>query len=204
MNLIGLKRKSLWVILALITVCLIGWAVYKQARKNENTIDLSHASVIQEIQLLNRLETASFTIEKIVESGQQGDPLRNLFLGDRILLIAHGQVVAGIDLTGIQADEVEVKDTKLTVNLPAPIIFGSSLDNAKTKVYDRTQGILTRGDKDLESEARQAAEMAIRQAACEAGILEEARENAVERVRQLFLFVGFTEVNVNIPSGSCT
>lgn len=171
--------------------------------KKELKVDLSRDSVVKEVQKLNRLETASFTIEKVVEAGEQGNPFQDLLYGDRILLIAHGKVVAGIDLASIQNEDIIVNGKNLSVNLPAPEILSSTLDNSKTRVYDRTLGYLNRGNKDLESEARLAAEASIRQAACEGRILDEAQVNAVERIRQLFEFAGFTSVTVQVPQGSC-
>jgi len=166
-------------------------------------VDLSRSSVIKEIQSLGSLETASYSIEKIVEAGQGGNAIQELLYGDRILLIANGKVVAGVNLFQLSDDDVVVRGSNLTVNLPSPVILSSTLDNSKTKVYDRTQGYLNKGNKDLETEARKSAETSITQAACEAGILEEARENAVERIKQLFEFAGFSTVTVNIPSGNC-
>jgi hypothetical protein len=166
-------------------------------------IDLSRASVIREIQSLGNLETASYSIEKIVEAGKEGNVFQDLLYGDRILLIAHGKVVAGVVLKDLTEDAVTVSGKSLTISLPAPIILTSTLDNSKTTVYDRKQGFLARGNRNLESEARRAAEGSITGAACEAGILEEARTNAIERVQQLFKFAGFTTVEVIIPQGSC-
>lgn len=166
-------------------------------------VDLSRASVVKEIQSLDRLETASFTIEKIVEAGQGGNVFQNLLYGDRILLIAHGKVVAGVDFSSLTEKDIRINGDKLTITLPAPIIFSATLDNSKTTVYDRTQGLLSRGNKDLESAARSAAEKSIREAACEGGILVEAKDNAVKRITQLFQFAGFVEVTVNISQGNC-
>lgn len=166
------------------------------------SIDTSRTSVVKEIQELNRLETASFTIEKIIEGGQQGNIFQNLLFGDRILLIAHGKVIAGVDMSNITEEDVNFSGQTLEINLPAPEIFSSTLDNEKTSVYDRQQGLLG-GNDDLESEARRAAESSIRDAACEAGILDEARENATRDVTQLFEFAGFSDVKVTIPEGSC-
>jgi uncharacterized protein DUF4230 len=58
---------------------------------------------------------------------------------------------------GIQAErEVEVEGEKGTINLPAARILGSSLDENKTKLYDRDLGLLrVRGDDALMEEARQ-------------------------------------------------
>lgn len=166
-------------------------------------VDLSRDGVINEIQKLGSLETASFSIEKIVEAGQQGNPFQDLLYGDRILLIAHGKVTAGVDLSSISKQDINVQGKELSVNLPSPKILSSTLDNSKTRVYDRTQGFLSRGNKDLETKARQAAEASITQAACESEILEEARTNAIKRIKQLFEFAGFSSVKVNIKAGSC-
>lgn len=166
-------------------------------------IDLSRDSVIKEMQKLGSLETAAFSIEKIVEAGQQGNAFQDLLYGDRILLIAHGKVIAGVDLYTLTDQDIKIQGKELSVNLPAPRILSSTLDNSKTRVYDRTQGYLSRGNKDLETKARQAAEASITKAACDAGILEEARTSAIERIKQLFEFAGFSSVKVNIKAGSC-
>ncbi len=193
------------VALITVVVAILIWTVFsKNPLGKPNTyIDLSRPSVVKEMQALNRLETASFTIEKIVEAGQQGNAFQDLLYGDRILLVAHGKVVAGIDMSQVKESDVNVSGNKVTINLPAPQILSSTLDNSKTSVYDRTQGFLSRGNKDLESEARRAAEGAIKSAACEAGIMQEAKNNAGDRIRQLFQFAGFSEVIVNVPNGGC-
>jgi hypothetical protein len=166
-------------------------------------IDLSRESVIKEVQKLGSLETASFSIEKVVEAGQQSNPFQDILFGDRILLIAHGKVIAGIDLYKIKESDIKVQGKELSITLQAPRILSSTLDNSKTKVYDRTEGLLNRGNKDLETKARQAAETSITKAACDGGILEEARTNAIERIKQLFIFAGFSSVKVTVPVGSC-
>jgi hypothetical protein len=199
------KLKLLLVLGALLFIVLVIFLFISNNpfERPDTKVDLSRPSVIKEIRSLGNLETASYSIEKIVEAGQEGNVFQDVLYGDRILLIAHGKVTAGVDLTNISDDDVSVSGSKLEINVPAPVILSSSLDNSKTKVYDRSQGILNRGDKDLETEARTSAESSITTAACEAGILKEARENTIERIKQLFSFAGFTEVEVNIPEGRC-
>jgi hypothetical protein len=199
------KLKLLLVLGALLFIVLVIFLFISNNpfERPDTKVDLSRPSVIKEIRSLGNLETASYSIENIVEAGQEGNVFQDVLYGDRILLIAHGKVTAGVDLTNISDDDVSVSGSKLEINVPAPVILSSSLDNSKTKVYDRSQGILNRGDKDLETEARTSAESSITTAACEAGILKEARENTIERIKQLFSFAGFTEVEVNIPEGRC-
>jgi hypothetical protein len=167
-------------------------------------VDTSRDAVIKEMRQLGRLETSSFTIEKIIEAKKDGGgPWRNILFGDKLLLIANGEVVAGYDLSGLTESDVEKVSGSLRVKLPAPQILSVRLDNEKTRVYDREQGLLSRGDKDLESEARLAAEQSIRDAACAAGILREAEENAVKQLRAVLGALGYPNSVIQSPSGMC-
>jgi hypothetical protein len=79
----------------------------------------------------------------------------------------------------------------VTVTLPAAQIFnlGSILNNAKTRVYDRQQGLLAPPNENLETEARRAAEGQLLAAACDGDILERATEDgrlAVTKMLSLF------------------
>ena len=173
--------------------------------KNEGTVfNLDQSSVIKEIKSLNRLETASFNIEKIIEAGNDSGVFKDLLFGDKILLIAHVEVIAGFDLSNIGEEDVKITGKKIEIKLPAPEILTTKLDNEKTRVYDRQMGILTKGDSQLESQARLAAENSIREAACEGGILEIASINAEKQLTVLFGSVGFDEVVIEVPGGSCS
>lgn len=167
-------------------------------------INTSRDAVVKEMRQLGRLETSSFTIEKIIEAKKDGGgPWRNILFGDKLLLIANGEVVAGYDLSALSENDVEKTSGTLRVKLPAPQILSVRLDNEKTRVYDRDQGILSRGDKDLESEARLAAEQSIRDAACAAGILREAEENAVKQLKAVLGALGYPDSVIQSPPGSC-
>lgn len=167
-------------------------------------INTDRAAVIKEIRSLQRLETASFTIEKIIDGGTTGNNIFQQFLfGDKILLIAHGSVIAGFDLSQISEKDIEVKDQTLRIVLPKPQILVATLDNTQTKVYDRQKGLLNPGEKDLETNARKAAEDSIRQAACDGGILTQASDNARKQLTSLFTALGFTQISIDIPQGDC-
>jgi hypothetical protein len=42
-----------------------------------------------------------------------------------------------VDLGGLGEDAVEVRDDTVTIRLPEPEVFSASLDEDKTRVYDR-------------------------------------------------------------------
>lgn len=160
-------------------------------------------AVVKEMRALSRLETASFTIEKIIDSESSGNVFQKLLFGDKILLIANGNVIAGIDFIGIEEKDVVVEGKKIQVSLPPPQIFLASLDNTKTKVYDRKSGLLSGGNDNLESEARATAEQSIREAACSSGILDMASDNARKQITSFLSSLGFVEITITIPQGSC-
>jgi len=157
------------------------------------TIMPDPVTIIREVRSLARLETIHYTVEKVItaEIGQ-GD-LKFLF-GDRLLLVAHGYVIAGVDLAKLEDDDLEIKGSTLYVNLPEPEIFVATLENDRSYVYDRDTGLLRREDLTLETLARQAAETEIRKAALEDGIIEQARTNAENYLDRLLRKLGYDEV----------
>jgi len=166
-------------------------------------INTNSAAVVKQIQALNRYETTSFTIEKIIDAGSTGNALNQFLFGDKLLLIAHGKVVAGFDFSKLSNNSVEVNGATITLNLPAPEILFTTLDESQTRVYDRTTGLLTKGDKDLETKAREAAQDSITKAACQENILDEAAKNGRDQLTTLLKSLGFTTVIINIPNASC-
>src|SRR3990172_2186457 len=155
-------------------------------------------TIIHGVRDLARLETISYTIEKVITAETGQGPFGFLF-GDRLLLIAHGQVLAGVDLAKLIPDDLSVRDGVLYVTLPETEIFITALDNHKSYIYDRDTGVLTHGDVNLETAAREAAEAEIEKAALEDGILEKARVNAENYLYQLLRELGYPEVIFTIP-----
>jgi hypothetical protein len=156
------------------------------------------------MQTLARLETSVFTIEQVIEAERAGNVFQNLLFGDRILLIAHGQVIAGVDLSLLSEPDVVITgDNAVRLTLPPSEIFIATLDNEQTRVYDRNRGLLSRGSTQLETEARQAAEASILQAACDQGILERAAADARTQITALLRLLEFEDVEVIAPAGQC-
>ncbi len=197
-----MKRYLIGLVAVLILVTII--VIYITAQRRESRVNVSRAAVITELRALNRLETSSFTIEKIVDAQAATEGrLQEFLFGDRLLLIAHGEVIAGIDLSKLEESNIQIQEKTIILTLPAPEILVVSIDNTKTEVYDRQTGIFSKGDKDLEAEARTQAEQSIRLAACEAGILDVAGENARKQLTALFRTLSFETITVSIPAAFC-
>jgi len=150
-------------------------------------------TIVHEVRSLARLETIKFSLEKIITAETRQGVLSWL-VGDRLILVAHGEVIAGIDLEKLDPEALEVRGGVLYVRLPEPEIFVVAVDNEKSYVFDRETGLFTHGEVDLESEARRAAEFEIEQSALEDGILELAAQNAESFLGGLFRDLGYPEV----------
>jgi hypothetical protein len=167
------------------------------ALSGRNTRISSEGSVIERIQRLQRLETVVYNMDKIV-TGEKDNPLLPDFIaGDRLLMIVHGQVVAGIDFTRLKNSDVKIQGREVRIHLPNPQVLITRLDNARTKVYSRNTGILVRVDPNLESQVRQEAEGELLQEAVLGGIMTNARDNARATVTTLLLGLGFEKVEVD-------
>ena len=165
-----------------------------------STYDTSVPAVVQRIQRLNRLETVVYSIDTVVEGSKSSAVLPDLLAGDRILLVVHGQSIAGIDLSQLKPEDVRIDEKNgarsIHVTLPASQLFVTTLDNQHTRVYARSTGLLVPVDQNLESDTRAKAEQQLQQAALSDGILDTARKNARATITTLLYSLGFSQVEV--------
>ena len=166
---------------------------FEQITNPTPTIIPDPVTIIRQVRGLSRLETASYSVEKVItaESGQ--GPIAFLF-GDRLILVAHGQVIAGVDLGKMgEGDIIVAENETVVVTLPPAEVLVVNLNNQESYVYDRDTGVIGMNPA-LETEARRAAEQEILNVALEDGILGMAQQNAEIYVRNLIMALGFREV----------
>jgi hypothetical protein len=151
--------------------------------------------VVEGIKELDQLATVRWTESVPVTRETGGDILDRLFSGEKVIVIATGKVEAGVDLGDIDKDQVSVNGDSVTIDLPEPEILSASLDEKRTRVYDRDFSPLNlRPDDDLVEEARLQAVEKITDAARENEILDTAEHNAEDSVRAFVTTLGFEEV----------
>ncbi len=157
-------------------------------------------TIINDIKSLARLETIQYTVEKVITAETAQGEFGFLF-GDKLLFVAHGTVIAGIDMSKITPQDMRLDGKVLHVTLPQPEVFVATLDNNKSYVYDRQTGILRQQQVDLETQARQVAEQEITKAALQDGILKTAGENAETFLRSFFDNLGYHQVEFTYAGG---
>ena len=156
---------------------------------------VTESTVVRSIQQLQRLETVVYTLDQVITEERQG-VVSQPFAGERILLIAHGDVIAGVDLSQLAGSAVVVRGNSVRVKLPDPRIFTTRLDNQKTRVYSRETGLFSTPDPELETRVRQRAESQLTAAAVKDGILAAASANAKQTLTALLSSLGFQQITV--------
>jgi hypothetical protein len=183
---------------AALTLVVVGALVWLSTELRGRTqINVNQPTVVRQIQQLQRLETVSYTMDKII-SGEHANAFLPKFLaGDRLLLVVHGEVVGGINLAALQPGDVMVQGQKVSIHMPAAEVFSTRIDNARTKVYSRDTGLFSSPDPNLESEVREEAERQLEQAALQDGILKTAADNARSTISGMLHGFGFDEVDIH-------
>jgi hypothetical protein len=158
------------------------------------SIDVSQPTVVDRIQRLQRLETVVYTMDKLVTGAKENPLLPDFLTGDRLLLMVHGEVVAGIDFSSLKAGDVRVNGKQVRLHLPAAEVLSVRLDSGKTRVYSRQTGLLVPTDPNLETQVRQEAERQMQADALADGILLTAQQNAAATIRSLLQGLGFESI----------
>jgi len=155
--------------------------------------------VITHINALGRLETAEFAMQTVIDlENEPGNIWEQLVGSDKLLLVASGEVMAGFDLDKVKDQDIVVQGTTVTMNLPAPEILNSRIDNDGTYVVERDTGFLVKPDQTLETRARQIAEQSLTNWALEHGIIQKAEEYGRVQIENLLRSLGFTTIIINV------
>jgi Protein of unknown function (DUF4230) len=158
------------------------------------SIDVSQPTVVDRIQRLQRLETVVYTMDKLVTGAKENPIFPDFLAGDRLLMMVHGEVVAGIDFSSLKPGDVRLNGREVHLHLPTSQVFSTRLDSAKTRVYSRQTGLLVPTDPNLETEVRQEAERELQAAALADGILQTAQQNATSTITSLLQGLGFEKI----------
>lgn len=173
----------------------IGWFVYTSRSRPQfaNT-----PTIVQQIQSLSELVTVKYMLEKVVVYDDPKFFADLIPLGEnRVVLLAHGVVKAGVDLGRLRPEDVQVSGTAIRLSLPPATLTDAYLDEKQTQVIDRQTGLLRTFDKDLEKTTRQFALAEIHRAARAGGIEREANQRAREQLTNFLRTLGYTEVQVS-------
>ena len=161
---------------------------------------INQASVLRQIQDLNRLESTAYHIDTIIKTEKQGNWYALWQDSQKGIFTARGSVVAGLDLNQLTERNIQILDNQtLIINLPPVEILSVQLD--KIDVYDIRTGTLNLRQPDLGvlAEVQQHARGQILRQACADGIIKHAAERSRIQIEQLFALMP-VKVSVYTPA----
>lgn len=171
--------------------------------------------VITAVRDLARLEGTVFHLERVIDVREKQSRFFNLLEAeDALLLVAAGDVSAGVDLSQLRPGDVltDEERRKVVLTLPRAEILSRRLDNQRTYVHTRRTDTWAARQEHLETRARQEAERTLEDAAREGGILQRAEESVARTVESLLRSLGYEQVLIRFrdadpsapstPSGS--
>lgn len=161
---------------------------------------VSAPMVADRVQRLNRLETVVYSLDTVVEGEESSPVLPDSLAGDKILMIVNGNTIAGVDLSKLKPEDVQITESSggrsIRIALPPSQVFATSIDEGKSRVYARDTGLFVKADPNLETQVRQKAQAQLQQAAMTDGILDAASKNARATISSMLQGLGFNSVDV--------
>lgn len=158
--------------------------------------------VVTAIWELGELTTVEMIEHTYIEKGTDGGWLQ-WARGDSLSMFVVAEIGAGVDLTSLTMSDFEVSDEGVvSLELPRAEVHYAAVDNDATVVIDREVGLFTKGDPNLETDARRAAETVLLDQALEAGILELAENNAVKVLTNFLMGLGYSEVKITFADSA--
>jgi hypothetical protein len=153
----------------------------------------STSAILQQVQTLSELVTVKYVMEKVViQEDPPQNTIRRFFPDDtRVILVAHGIVKAGVDLSKMKPEDLRLSGKQVTMALPKAQITDAYLDERETKVIEHNTSFFRDFNKDLEQAARLNAVEDIRRAARTSGILKDADDRARAQLKYFFSQMGF-------------
>ena len=214
-----------WIVL-FIGLAAIAFAIYtmQNIAKEEPIETITREGVVTQIQKLNRLETVAFSVDTVITSQRPGNWMKLWQDEQKALFIARGRVEAGIDLSSLTPEMVEVvQPTEATINnaanadsnnpisimpqinitLPPSEIFSVYLDNIE--IYDWQTGAfgMMQVDPKILKQAQSMAKAEVLERACRGDVMTMALENAQTQLQQLFALTGAVVTVTTQGAGAC-
>jgi TolB-like protein len=214
-----------WVIL-LIGLAAIVFAIYSaQNTTEEAPIEtITREGIVTQIQQLNRLHTVAFSVDTVITSERPGSWMKLWQDEQKALFIAHGRVEAGVDLSALTPEMVQVVQPtavsadvdgeqvanaptatmpQINITLPPTEIFSVYLDDIE--IYDWQTGAfgMMQVDPKILAQAQTMAKKEVLERACRGDVMNMALQNAQTQLQQLFALTGAVVTVTTQGAGAC-
>ncbi|MBD3881756.1 DUF4230 domain-containing protein [Phormidium tenue FACHB-886] len=155
--------------------------------------------VVQQVRNASELTTAVYVMETVVPASRDRTVGGYVIGTTTLLYIAYGEVRAGVDLSALRPEDVQVSGNALTLRLPPPKVLDSKIDVNRSKVYDYDRGFMGLGPDvapELQELAQRTTLEKITESACAGGVLQQANDRAKLAISQLLSTAGYSQLTV--------
>ncbi len=197
------KNNSLWIIGVLLLLALSAGIGYYFYSNYQQPADVT--TVVKQIQEASELVTVKFLGVMTASKTELGAiKLGGIEIGTgstEVVCAIVGEVIAGVDLQKLTAEDVSLKNNRLEITLPPPAILNleNTIVEGKTRCADSKNGLFPPDTAlQLSDQLMEDARERIQRDACDAKILSEANQNAKKALGLLFSLAGYDSVTINV------
>lgn len=152
--------------------------------------------ILIEREELGKMVTIQYKLQNVsVVEEKDASWIVRLFGDNKVVLVATGEVMAGVDMTLLAEGDIVVSGTAVKLIMPPAEILSVHLVPGESWVYDRKLNIL-KPNWQLELQAQQQAERSLRDWSIDNGILEQAEQVFTTRIEAFLRRLGFAEVTI--------
>ncbi|MGC9035142.1 MAG: DUF4230 domain-containing protein [Verrucomicrobiia bacterium] len=182
-----IKLVLLIVAIGLLAAVIVGVLIPMLRQQERPPRIYDTATILKQTQGLVELVTVKYVLQRVVvleDAKWYGE--------NRVVLVVTGVVKAGVDLSKLTQQDIQLNGTNLIISLPPAQITDVYIDDKNTQIVERSTGLLRKFDKDLEQNARRQAIDDLRRAARYGGILADAERQARTQLKLMFSNLGFS------------
>ncbi|WP_339340436.1 DUF4230 domain-containing protein [uncultured Psychrobacter sp.] len=215
--------KMSWLLL-FVGLAALAFAIYimQNSAEEEPVETITREGVVTQIQQLNRLQTVAFSVDTIITSEREGSWAKLWQDEQKALFIAKGRVQAGIDLSALTPEMVQVVQPtneqleaadnsttpssimpKINITIPPSEVFAVYLDDIE--IYDWQTGAfgMMQVDPAILTQAQSMAKKEVLERACRGDVMTMALSNAQTQLQQLFAMTGAVVTVTTQGAGAC-
>ena len=194
----GIMRKALrqLVVIAVIAAVASVSTFLMTSRISEREA-FSSSGVIERVRSISELNTVEMYFNEIIDfkNAKFFNSFEIPFTQKSFIFTVKARVKAGIDLSSIKEEDVEIDGRRLVLRLDDPVITSGEI--LSYKAYDEKDGLFNEVTTEDTLKALELFEKDLRKQAAENGIIEKAKENAEKTIERLFMMSGYEQVKID-------
>ena len=157
----------------------------------------SSSGVIERVRSISELNTVEMYFNEIIDfkNAKFFNSFEIPFTQKSFIFTVKARVKAGIDLSLVKEEDVEIDGKRLVLRLDEPAITSGEI--LSYKAYDEKDGLFNEVTTEDTLKALELFEKDLRKQAAENGIIEKAKENAEQTIEGLFMMSGYEQVKID-------